>query len=113
LFPSLVTPLTDAAGNAITPSDGFEFIRLTFSNPVFVVLYLVWFAAIWFHLCHGFWSAIQTIGWSGHVWFHRWRIIGIVYVTCVMLMFVAVVIGFATGCAPSLQECGQACCGGC
>ena len=77
------------------PADGFAKIQQTFSNPVYVVLYVIWLLAIWFHLTHGFWSAIQTLGWSGHVWFNRWRIIGIVYVTLVMLMFLCVVLGFA------------------
>ena len=86
----------------ISPTDGFAFIQQTFSNPVFAVLYLVWFFAIWFHLTHGFWSAIQTLGWSGHVWFCRWKVIGIVYVTLVMLLFASVVVAFWTGLAPSL-----------
>lgn len=86
----------------LEPTDGFGYIVQTFSCPVYVVLYVIWLIAIWFHLTHGFWSAIQTIGWSGHVWFNRWRIIGIVYVTAVMLMFLAVVVGFATKTAPSL-----------
>ncbi len=88
------------------PTDGFGYIVQTFSCPVYVVLYIIWLAAIWFHLTHGFWSAMQTFGWSGHVWFNRWRIIGITFVTIVMLMFLSVVIGFATGLAPSLQKCG-------
>lgn len=86
------------------PADGFAWIVETFSNPVYVVLYLLWIAALWFHLTHGFWSAIQTMGWSGHIWFNRWKIIGIAYVTLICLMFVAVVVGFACGCAPSLCE---------
>ena len=36
-----------------------------------VVLYIVWFGALWFHLTHGFWSALQTIGWSNKVWENR------------------------------------------
>ncbi len=48
-----------------SPADGFAFIQDTFANPVFVVLYLIWLVALWFHLTHGFWSAIQTLGWSG------------------------------------------------
>lgn len=81
------------------PTDGHAWIVYTFQNPVYVVLYIVWLVALWFHLTHGFWSAIQTIGWSGHIWFNRWRIIGNVYVTVVMLMFLAVVLGFACGLA--------------
>jgi len=76
------------------PADGFAWIQDAFSNPVFVGLYIVWLAAIWFHLTHGFWSALQTLGWSGHIWFCRWRVIGIVYVTLIMLCFLAVVMGF-------------------
>ena len=95
------------------PADGLGKIVTTFTTPVYVVLYIIWIIALWFHLVHGFWSAIQTIGWSGHIWFNRWRVIGIIYVTLLMLMFLAVIIGFATGLAPSLQDaCGGACCGG-
>ena len=93
------------------PTDGFGYIVQTFSCPIYVGLYLIWLLAIWFHLTHGFWSAIQTLGWSGHVWFKRWRVIGIIYVTCVMLMFAAVPIMFFTKTAPSLccQQTEQCC----
>ena len=87
---------------SIEPTDGFGWIEQTFSNPVYVVLYLVWLAAIWFHLTHGFWSAMQTLGWSGKVWLKRWQTIGVVYVTIMMACFAIVVLAFATGCAPSL-----------
>ena len=91
---------------AISPTDGFGWIKETFSNPVFSVLYIVWLVAIWFHLSHGFWSALQTLGWSGKTWFCRWKIIGLIYVTLLMLCFLVVVLAFWFGCAPSL-------CGGC
>ena len=87
---------------AISPTDGFGWIKETFSNPVFVVLYGIWLVAIWFHLSHGFWSAMQTFGWSGKVWLKRWKCIGLIYVTLLMLMFLVVVLAFAFGCAPSL-----------
>ena len=96
---------------AISPTDGFEWIKETFSNPVFSVLYLVWLVALWFHLSHGFWSALQTLGWNGKTWFCRWKVIGIIYVTLLLLCFVAVVLAFWFGCAPSL--CDGACCGVC
>ena len=92
---------------AYAPSDGFAYIQDTFGNPVFVVLYIIWLAALWFHLSHGFWSAMQTLGWSGKIWYSRWKTIGIVYVTLLILGFLAVVLAFAFGVAPSL------CCGGC
>ena len=76
-------------------TDGAGLMSYTFKNPVFTVLYILWFAAIWFHLTHGFWSAMQTLGLDGKIWFNRWRVIGNVYVTIVMLCFVAVAIHFA------------------
>ena len=82
--------------------DGFAYIVDTFSNPVFAILYIIWLVALWFHLTHGFWSALQTIGWNGHIWFKRWRCIGNIYVTLIILMFIAVVIAFWAGIAPSL-----------
>ena len=104
---------------AISPTDGFEWIKVTFSNPVFVVLYIIWLVAIWLHLTHGFWSAMQTLGWSGKTWLCRWKMIGFIYVTLLMLAFLVVVLAFAFGCAPSLccdgaadccKEAAAACC---
>lgn len=85
-----------------SPSDGFAYIQETFSNPVYVVLYVVWLVALWFHLSHGFWSAMQTLGINGKIWFDRWKTIGLVYTTLLMLGFLVVVLAFAFGCAPSL-----------
>ena len=85
-----------------SPSDGFAYIQETFSNPVYVVLYVVWLAALWFHLSHGCWSAMQTLGINGKIWFDRWKTIGLVYTTLLMLGFLVVVLAFAFGCAPSL-----------
>ena len=90
---------------AISPTDGFGWIKETFANPVFVVLYIVWLVALWFHLSHGFWSAMQTFGWSGKVWLKRWMCIGNIYVTLLFLCFLVVVLAFAFGCAPSLCSC--------
>ena len=87
------------------PADGFAYIKDTFACPVYVVLYVIWLVAIWFHLSHGFWSAMHTLGWSGKVWYNRWKVIGIVYSTLLMLGFLVVVLAFAFGCAPSLCCC--------
>ena len=89
---------------AISPTDGFGWIKETFSNPVFVVLYIVWLVAIWFHLSHGFWSAMQTFGWSGKIWLKRWMCIGNIYVTLLFLAFLVVGLAFAFGYAPSLCD---------
>ena len=94
----------EAAENA---ANGVFWIKKTFSCPVYSGLYLVWLAALWFHLTHGIWSAMQTLGWSGKVWFNRWRCIGNIYATIVVLMFAAVVVWFAIqGCGSCGSSCG-------
>lgn len=55
-----------------------------------LVIYLIWFAAIWLHLIHGFWSMFQTVGWDGSVWFKRVKVIGIIFASLICLMFVTV-----------------------
>lgn len=72
------------------PAGGVELIRFTFSKWYLVLLYLIWLGALWFHLTHGFWSAIQTIGWSNRKWFVRWKWIGYICVTLLILGFVSV-----------------------
>ncbi len=74
--------------------NGAYHISTTFSDPIFVVLYLVGLVALWFHLTHGFWSSLQTIGWNNKVWFNRWKWIGNIYATVVILGFAVVVIVF-------------------
>ncbi len=94
----------EAAENA---ANGVFWIKKTFSCPVYSGLYLVWLAALWFHLTHGIWSAMQTLGVSGKIWFNRWRCIGNIYATIVVLMFAAVVILFAIqGCGSCGSSCG-------
>ena len=94
--------LVGVEGLAHAPGDGFGWMVETFSCPVYVVLYIIWFVAIWFHLTHGFWSAMQTFGWSGKTWFKRWKTIGNIYVTLLMGAFLLVALAFAFKCAPSL-----------
>lgn len=98
-----------AFANDLLATDGYGMIVYTFSGAgtlsiVYTVLYLVWFAAIWFHLTHGMWSAMQTLGLNGKTWFNRWRCISNIYVTLLMLCYAAVVIYFAC-----FHCCGAAC----
>lgn len=64
----------------------------TFGRWWILVLYILWFAAIWFHLTHGFWSMFQTVGWDGKTWFKRIKVIGIIVTTLLVLAFVAVAV---------------------
>ncbi len=81
--------------SAMYATDGVHYIKETFACPVYSILYIVWLVALWFHLSHGFWSAFQTLGINGKIWFNRWKTIGNWWVTIVTLMFVAVVVAFA------------------
>ena len=76
------------------PADGAAYIAALFSSPVYCIIYLVWFAAIWFHLTHGFWSAFHTIGWDNQTWLPRLKRIANVVATIVFLCFALVVIVF-------------------
>ena len=95
----MLVELVPCAGDHHLATDGAYWIAKTFQNPVYVTIYIVWLVALWFHLTHGFWSSLQSLGLSGHIWFNRWRVIGNVFVTIVVLMFLAVVLGFACGLA--------------
>lgn len=89
--------LNEIAGLAlpgVDPHDGYALIKETFSHGLFVVLYLVWFAALWFHLTHGFWSAIQTFGWNNLVWLKRWKTISNIFTTIICLGFAFVALWF-------------------
>ena len=78
----------------VSPQNGVAFIRYYFSNVVIVALYLLWYAALWFHLTHGFWSALQTIGWNNSVWFNRWKVASDVFATLICLGFAFVTLFF-------------------
>ena len=78
--------------NQFGVADGAAWMQFYFSKPLIVVCYLIWFVAIWFHLGHGFWSALQTIGWNNKVWIDRWRCISNIVTTIIFLGFAAVVI---------------------
>lgn len=79
-------------------ANGVYHIIHTFGNPIYVILYIVWLAALWFHLTHGIWSAMQTLGVNNKVWFCRWRAVANVLSTIIVLGFLFVVLAGAFGC---------------
>lgn len=86
-----IDPVT---GEAIPAAAGTWFIQLAFQNPVTLVIYLIGFIALWFHMTHGFWSMFQTVGWNCKVWMNRLKCIGTVWATCVVLLFAVEAIVF-------------------
>ena len=70
----------------------YVLLNATFGSWIWVAVYLVWFAALGLHLCHGFWSAFQSIGLSNKNWEKRLMWIGYVFVAIIVLGFSAVAI---------------------
>ena len=75
-----------------SPADGAALIAFTFSKWYNVLLYLVWFAALWFHLTHGVWSMFQTAGWANDTWYPRLKCLANLVATLVFAGFAAVVV---------------------
>lgn len=73
---------------------GSELVVNLFSQPLFVAVYLIWLAALWFHLTHGVWSAFQTLGWNGKLWFSRLQLIANIVATIIIIGFASVPIYF-------------------
>ena len=71
-------------------NDPYILLGLVFGKWWALLLYIVWFVALWFHLTHGFWSMFQTIGWNGQTWFKRVKVIGIIVATLICALFVIV-----------------------
>lgn len=92
-------------GIEVKPDNGAQLIKYTFSQWYNVVLYLIWFAALWFHLTHGVWSMFQTAGWANDVWYPRLKCIANIVATVIFLGFAAVVLYFFL--------CGNCCCACC
>ena len=100
MFAELIGHHEVALGSAmVSPQDGAAFINYYFQgNAVITVLYLIWYVALWFHLTHGFWSAIQTIGWNNTIWMNRWECISKIVATVICGLFAIItIIFFLTG----------------
>ena len=62
----------------------------TFKPLWVVVVYLVWFVALWLHINHGFWSALHTLGLNNNIWMKRWKVVSLVVSTVLVVVFIAV-----------------------
>ena len=80
------------------PADGAAYVQQLFSSKVYCVVYIVWLVALWFHLTHGVWSALQSLGLNNKTWLPRVKVIANVISTIIALMFMAVPVYFLLGC---------------
>ncbi|MBQ9877490.1 MAG: succinate dehydrogenase cytochrome b subunit [Bacteroidales bacterium] len=67
-------------------------LNVVFGKWWSLLIYLIWFAAVWLHLVHGFWSMFQTVGWSNEIWMKRLKVIGVVVASLICLAFTAVAV---------------------
>jgi succinate dehydrogenase / fumarate reductase cytochrome b subunit len=70
----------------------YDLLNATFGSWIWVVVYIVWFVALGLHLCHGFWSAFQSMGLSNKNWEKRLTYIGYAFVAVIVLGFSAVAV---------------------
>ena len=67
--------------------NGTHYLQATFSQLWVLPVYLIGFAALWFHISHGFWSAFQTLGTANDKWIPRWQCISKWWATIVFILF--------------------------
>lgn len=83
------------AEGQFAPTAGAKWVAFYLGQWPVAVAYIVWIAALWFHLTHGFWSMLQTVGWNNLVWLKRWKTAAVWYATIVCAGFAVVILGFA------------------
>ena len=80
-------------------ADGAAYVKDLFSNWIYCVLYIVWLSALWLHLTHGIWSALQSLGLNNKIWLPRVKVIANVISTIVILMFMSIPVYYLLGCS--------------
>lgn len=86
----------DYSVNGVTyaPQFGTLFIQAAFSEVWTPIVYCIGFVALWFHLNHGFWSMLHSVGWDNNLWINRLKSIGCWWTTIVVGLFVAQAVVF-------------------
>lgn len=69
-----------------------------FANPVWCVVYIAWFVAIFYHVSHGFWSAFQSLGLNNSKWLPRLQYLAKIYAVVIFLAYAAIPVCVLTGC---------------
>ncbi|MCF0205317.1 MAG: succinate dehydrogenase cytochrome b subunit [Muribaculaceae bacterium] len=82
-------------GMVVEPSNGAAFLMLTFKEWWVLVVYLIGFAALWFHMTHGFWSAFQSLGVNNSTWLPRIKNIACGWATVCCLLFAVEAVTFS------------------
>lgn len=78
-------------------ANGAYWIQYYFSQPVYSIVYIVWLSALWIHLTHGVWSALQSLGLNNGTWLPRVKVVSNVIATLIILMFISIPVYFLLG----------------
>ena len=94
-------------GVEVHPANGMAFIDIAFSCWLTPVIYIIGFIALWFHMNHGFWSMMQTVGWNGDIWMPRIKKIACWWTSIVVALFIiqAVVFTVRANSSCSASDC--------
>lgn len=87
----------ETAGDITKAADGAYWISYYFSQKLYSIIYIVWLVALWSHLTHGIWSALQTTGLNNNIWLPRVKVISNILSTIIILMFMSIPVYFLLG----------------
>lgn len=79
-------------GRNTAEPDFYNMAREKFKNPFMALLYLIFFAIVWFHMRHALASAFQTLGLNNYKYNKAIECVAQIYAWTVCLIFAAVVI---------------------
>ncbi len=86
----MLAELLPCCANEVSPANGWGQIMLQFGGSLgwaVLVIYLIGFGALWFHMTHGFWSAFQSLGTNNTAWLPRLKKTACAWATVVCLLF--------------------------
>ncbi|MDD2289702.1 MAG: succinate dehydrogenase cytochrome b subunit [Bacteroidales bacterium] len=73
------------------PQNGYLLVTGYLGTPWVAICYIAWFAALWFHINHGFWSAFQTLGLNNQRFLPILRTVSVVYSSLLFVGFTTIV----------------------
>ena len=85
-------PMANIEGKEV--KDLYTIVAAAFSNPMYVVFYVLSMIVVGYHLVHGFQSAFQTIGWNHPKYSPIIKGIGVAYAIVVPLLFAVIPVYF-------------------
>ena len=86
----MLAEILPCCANEVSPANGWGQIMLQFGGALgwgVLVVYLIGFGALWFHMTHGFWSAFQSLGTNNTAWLPRLKKTACAWATIVCLLF--------------------------